>query len=165
MDRSAFLKFVEDNHDDLIVKQTVGFNDSVANRNAAEVLDIFLKNSNLPLCKTVMENHHSICPELKQILVQTAGPHRPVPVLPCVSRSAHGRAVKGSTALDLYSTYRKNGISGSDVPKVLGGPLLRLKGMLGLLTPGFREKSILPSEAADILKSELSRQKKTENHL
>lgn len=165
MDDATFIKFVENNHTDLIVKQTVGFEDIDANKNAEKVLKLFHKHSNIPLCKTVMKAHCGICPELKQILVKTAGPHRPVPILPCYSRSAHGRPVKGTTALDIYSTYRKYGISGSDVPKVLGSPLLRLKGMVGLLTPGFREKSISSSEAADVLRSELSRQNKTEKNL
>ena len=165
MDHAAFRKFVEDHHDDLIVNQTVGFTDKKANENAAKILEIFFEHSKISLCKTVMKNHDGICPEIKQILVQTAGPHRAVPILPLVHRSDHGRPVRGSTKLDLYHKYSKHGIRGFDVPKVLAGPLLRLKGMLGLLTPGFREDSILPSEAADVLQSELSRQQKTEKDL
>lgn len=164
MSRDEYLKFVEENHDDLIVKQTVGFEDPEANKNAAELLGIFHKTK-LPLCKTVMEVHHNICPELKKILVKTGGPNRPVPILPRYSRSAHGDKISGTFALDLYSPYRKHGISGSDVPKLLGSPLLRLKGMLGLLTPGFRKQSIQASEAADILISEVERQNKTVDDL
>ena len=163
MSKPSFKNFVEKHYDDFIVKQTVGFGKAAANKNCSDILFI-LKDTNISICKTVMENHHLICPELKTILVHTAGPHRPVPIIFAGSRSALGKPIRpGSSVLELYSTHRNNGLQGKDIPAFLGSPQLRLKGILGILTPGFCNMSIDPEEAAGILQNELKRQHKYKN--
>ena len=153
-----FKAFVETHYDDFITHQIDAFGLHAANMNCIDILKM-LKESNISLCKTVMENHHNIFPELKQILVQTAGPHRPVPVIFAKNRSALGKPIRpGSTVPRLYSNHENHGLRGTDIPLFLGSPQLRLKGLLGILTPGFCSKSIAPEEVAGILKKELNRQ-------
>lgn len=157
MGRLALKDFVEKHYDDFITYQSAGFGSTAMNQNCIEILKM-LKDTNLSLCKTVMENHHNICPELKRMLVQTAGSHRPVPVIFAKSRSALGKKIPGSTVYELYSKHVNHGLRATDIPVKLGSPELRLKGLLGILTPGFCNKSIAPEEAAGILKAEVKRQ-------
>jgi len=158
---AEFSKFVDDNFDDLITNQEAGYTGPVTSNNASKLLTIIFHHPTFTLSKAVSEVYNGTPPALMAYLPRNNGPHRPVTVLPRVARSDHGPTNKTTGVIELLPKWRKHGLTGFDVPNPLGSPILRLKGILGILTPGFCSKSISAEEVRNLAEDERRRAEKT----
>ena len=158
-------EWVEKYHDDLI-KNQIGSDVPIEyhSDNAKALLKFLHDNKRLRLTPAAKKAYHEIHARLKDFFPRTETPTTPFPILYDTKRSLHIKSSETGTLrvemLPRYSRYQLRLL-----PDPLAGTPLRLKAVLGLLTPGFCEYSISNEEAERIVKEELKRQKKSPHTL
>jgi len=153
------------NIDDLI-KNQIGSDVPIEyhSNNAKAVLKFFHDNKRLRLAPAAKKAYHEIPARLKDFLPRTETPTTAFPILYDTKRSLHIKSSEtGTLRVEMLPRYSRYNLR--LLPDPLAGTPLRLKAVLGLLTPGFCEYSISNEEVEGIIKEELSRQKKSSHTL